>query len=365
MSVTIKTDKLKDMVSRVVKGASCNKLIPLTSLMAIKLDEGVLTLITTDATNYLYIREKGIAGLDFNVSVPVSVFAKLIERMTCDSVVITVTDKILLVKGNGNYKIELPMDEDSGKVVRFPDPLSNVKFDDTETKEVNLSTIKVILNSLKSALAVTLEDPCYTGYYVGDSVIATDTYKIASLGVAGLFGDSKLISPELMNLLSVMREEKINVDAVDNIIAFGSPDCTIYGTVMEGIEDYAVDAIMGLVDIEFDSVCKVPKNSLLQVLDRLALFVNQYDKNGIYLTFTQEGLQIESKSSSGVELIPYYESNDFKEFTCCIDIEMFMSQIKSLAVDMVELHYGLDNAIKMIDGNVTQVVALLEDDRIE
>ena len=364
MEVTVKTSILKDMVSRASKGASCNKLIPLTSLMGIKLDDGVLTLITTDATNYLYVREKGIAGLDFNVSVPVDTFVKLIERMTCENITLDVTDKTLSVKGNGDYKIELPMDEDTGNVVRFPNPVGNIVFDPTNIKEVNLSTIKVIINSLKSALAVTMDDPCYVGYYVGDSVIATDTYKIASLGVSGLFGEPKLISPELMQLLMVMRDEKINVDSSGNILVFGSSDCTIYGTVMEGIEDYAVDAIMGLVDTEFDSVCKIPKNALLQVLDRLSLFVNTYDKNGIYLTFTKDGLQIESKSTSGVEIIPYYESNDFKEFTCCIDIEMFMSQIKSLAVDMVELHYGLDNAIKMVDGNVTQVIALLEDDRL-
>lgn len=364
MKVTIKTDKLKEMVVRASKGASCNKLIPLTSLMGIELENGTFRLITTDATNYLYIREQGVAGDDFKVSVPVDVFVKLVSRTTSENVTLVVDANTLTVKGNGSYKIELPMDEDAGEVIKFPDPLSNVVFNNAETKEVNLSTIKVILNSLKPALAVTLEEPCYTGYYVGSSILATDTYKIACMDVDKLFGDDVLISSELMDLFNVMSAEKINVDRSGNIIAFGSPDCTIYGNVMEGIEDFAVDAICGLVDTHFDSSCKIPKSALLQVLDRLSLFVNTYDKNGIYLTFTKEGLQIKSKSSSGVETIPYFESVGFNAFTCCIDIEMFMSQLKAQSVDMVELHYGLDNAIKMIDGNITHVVALLEDDRI-
>ena len=364
MNVTIKTDKLKEMVMRASKGASCNKLIPLTSLLGIELKNGTLTLITTDATNYLYIREQGVGGVDFNVSVPVDVFVKLVARTTSENITLIVDSNALIVRGNGSYKIELPMDEDTGEVIKFPNPLERVVFNSEDTREINLSTIKVILNSLKPALAVTLEEPCYTGYYVGSAVLATDTYKIACMDVDSLFGDDVLISSELMDLFNVMSSEKISVDRSDNIIGFGSPDCTIYGNVMEGLDDFAVDAICGLVDTHFDSMCKIPKNALLQVLDRLSLFVNTYDKNGIYLTFTNEGLQIKSKSSSGVETIPYFESVGFKAFSCCIDIEMLMSQLKAQSVDMVELHYGLDNAIKMIDGNITHVVALLDDDRL-
>ena len=50
MKLSIKTEKLKEMVSRSIKGVGNNKLIPLTSLMAIELKDGKLTLITTDAT---------------------------------------------------------------------------------------------------------------------------------------------------------------------------------------------------------------------------------------------------------------------------------------------------------------------------
>jgi hypothetical protein len=116
---------------------------------------------------------------------------------------------------------------------------------------------------------------------------------------------------------------------------------------------------------EFSSMCKFPKSTLLNLLDRLALFVDTYDKNGIYLTFTNDGIRVSSKKSSGVEVIPYSDSKNFTPFTCCIDIEMLRSQIKAQTTDMIELWYGTDNAIKMVDGNVTQIVALLEDDRLE
>ncbi len=354
----VNTTKLQEMVARAVKGASNNKLIPLTSLMAIKLKDNQLTMQTTDATNYLYITSE-VEGDDFYVVVPVEAFSKLIARLTCDTVTLQVTDDYLKVVGNGTYKIELPLDED-GSMIKYPDPVASIE-EYTVDEYINLSTVQTILATEKSALAVTLENPCYTGYFAGNSVVATDTYKIASLSEK-LFKTSKLISPEMMNLLAVMTADKIAVTEKDNTLIFKTDDCVVYGPTMEGIEDYAIDAITELVESEFPSMCRLSKLTMLQVLDRLSLFVGAYDKNGVYLTFTEDGLVITSKASSGTELIPYIENKDFIEYTCCIDITMLISQIKSQIGDVVELYYGDDTAIKMVDGNCTQVIALLEDE---
>lgn len=362
MKLSIKTTKLQEMVSRAVKGASNNKLIPLTSLMAIELNSSKLTLITTDATNYLYVIEDKVVGEDFYVVVAVDTFAKLISRMTSENVSLELKENSLEVIGNGTYNIELPLDE-NGELIKYPDPAKDFSSSNSAIT-VNLSVIKTILNSVKPSLAITLENPCYTGYYVGDKIVATDSFKIASMDV-NLFNTNVLISPEMMNLLDVMTDEKISVSIQDNIIAFITDNCVVYGNLMEGIEDYEIVAISGLLDTKFGSVCKLPKSALLQVLDRLSLFVGTYDKNGIRLTFTKEGLQISSKAANGVELIEYVESKKFKEFTCLIDIEMWTQQIKAQATDVIELHYGLDNAVKMVDGNITQITALLEENESE
>lgn len=361
MNFTVKTATLQEMVSRSIKGVGNNKLIPITSLMGISLEDNRLMLTTTDATNYLYIREDKIDGDDFHITVEADTFSKLISRMTSETVTLELQETALQVKGNGSYRLELPVDEE-GSLITFPDPYKSTLIKVGEDVQLHLSTVQTILSTLKPALAVTLENPCYTGYYVGSKVVATDTYKIACMDV-NILDKDMLISPEMMNLLSVMTSEKIQVDVVDNIIVCSSPDCVVYGPTMEGIEDYRIDAISSLVDTKFSSMCKVPKAALLQVLDRLGLFVSTYDKNGIYLTFSQQGVQISSKASTGVEIIPYTESHDFKDFTCCVDIEMLISQVKSQATDVIELYYGLDNAIKMVDGNITIIVALLEDDR--
>ena len=360
MKLTITTATLQSMVAKAMKGASCNKMIPLTGLMAIQLNDHQLTLITTDATNYLYVREDKVDGDDFYVVIQAEMFSKLIARLTCEKVSLELKDNVLMVSGNGKYSIELPLDEE-GELIKYPDPLANLQAA-PQDNEINLSTVKLILNTAKAALADTLEVPCYTGYYVGEKVVATDTYKICGINIK-LWDDPALISPEMMSLLDIFTEEKIYMVRSGNTIVFESKTCTVYGTLMDSIDDYQIEAIDGLLEQDFESSCKIAKSALLQLLDRLSLFVSPYDKNGIYLTFTRDGLQIESKQANSVEVIPYTESVQFRDFTCCIDIEMLHSQVKANTGDGITIHYGEDNAIKLTDGNVAQVVALLEDER--
>ena len=360
MKLTINTSTLQSMVAKAMKGASCNKMIPLTGLMAIQLMDHELTLMTTDATNYLYVREDKIEGDDFYVVVQAEMFSKLISKLTCEKVSLTLKDNVLMVTGNGKYSIELPLDEE-GELIKYPNPMKDgVKT--TESTALNLSTVKLILNTAKAALADTLEVPCYTGYYVGNKVVATDTYKICGINIK-LWDEPALISPEMMNLLDIFTDEKFTAMRGDNVMIFESKNCVVYGTLMDSIDDYQIEAIEGLLEQGFESSCKLTKSALLQLLDRLALFVSPYDKNGVYLTFTKNGLQIESKQANSVEIIPYTESENFHDFTCCVDIEMLHSQVKANTGDGITIHYGEDNAIKIADGNVVQVIALLEDER--
>lgn len=359
MKLKLKTLKLQEMVSKAIKGASNNKMIPITGLMAIVLKKGVLTLITTDATNTLKVMEKNIEGDDFYAVVQADIFSKLVAKITTETITLTLKENSLEVKGNGTYSIELPLDEE-GQLIKFPE----YKFDTkVEKSEINLSTVKVLLNANKAALAQTMEVPCLTGYYFDDKVLTTDTFKVCSTDIK-VFPDKVLLPAELMELLALMDEEKITVQVSGNKILFSTNNVIVFGSQLEGIEDYPSEAINAYLETEFKSVCKLPKGAVLNLLDRLALFVATYDKNGVYLTFTKDGVIFSSKRSNGTELIKYQGSENFQPFTCCVDIELLKSQISAQTEEVVELWYGHEKAIKMTSGKITQIVALLEDDRV-
>lgn len=361
MKLSVKTVVLQEMVSKAIKGAGFNKMLPLTSLMAIELKDKQLKLITADKVmNYLYIMHDNVESEDFYAVVQAEQFAKLISKLTSDDMTLSLNNGILEVKANGTYKIELPLDE-NGETIKYPDPVNESPIEGEPTTTINLATIKTILNTNKASLAVTMEEPAYTNYYVGDKVVSSDFVKICGLDTK-LFDEAMLISPETMNLLDVVTEEKINVYVEDDVVEFVTKDCIVYAHKAEGIEDYAIDAINRLLDEEFASSCEINKAAMLSLLDRISLFVGVNDKRSITFTFTEEGIDISSKQSNGVETIKYIKSTNFKPYTCLVDIVMLTQQVKAITSEVICLQYGNEQSIKFVDGNVTQILALLNED---
>lgn len=363
MELSIKTSELQSMVGKAIKCVSNNKLIPLTSLMNIKVSNNLLTLTTTDATNYFYVgSNEKLDCEDFEVSVIADTFTKLVQKTTSDNIEIKIEGSIMTVSGNGKYTMELPLDE-NGSVIKFP-----VKIRTEITPEdggcIKLSTVKNIIAVNKAALADNMEAPILTCYYCGDSVITSDKKKICKNDIK-TFNKPMALTPTMVELLACMNDENISLALYGSDCVFTSGNDKVYAPIVEGVDTFPVKAINGLVDQEFESVCKVSRAAVLNLLDRLSLFVVPYDKQGIYLTFNNEGIMFSSKKSSGQELIPYIESSNFKPYTCCINIEMLRSQIACQDSENIELYYGSKIAVKMVNNKVTQIVALLVDDRME
>lgn len=357
------TSRMKEAVNKAIKGAGFNNLIPITSMIGIKLSDGKLRLLTTDMTNTLCIIIDKVAGDDMDITVDADKFGKLIAKTTSEDIGLAVNEDVLYVKGNGTYKIPLISDEEG--LISFPDVnlMKDIKTTDCQTK---LSSVMQAYNINKSALAKTLENPALTGYYCGENVISTDANVITFNGFKMFDIDNPiLISPQQMQLLTLNTSEDIDVFMGDNTIQFVTEDVIIDGSLMEGIEDFPANEVNAYLDEAFTSSCKVPKDLLLSVLDRLALFIEPYDKNGAYFTFCKRGITIHSKKDASTETINYVESKDFAPFVCCVDIPMLKEQLQANPDDTVKICYGNENALKIESGKVTQVIALLEDEDLD
>lgn len=360
MKVTLKTSTLQEMVAKAIKGAPCNKLILITSLMEIKVENGVLTLTTTSGSNYLKVSEKGAGDSDFSVVVEVGTFSKLVAKTTSETITLELKDTSLIVTGNGTYNIELPLDE-NGNLIKYPCYQFNKG---EEMYKTHLTTIKNILTINKPSIAKTMEVPQLTGYYLGKSVYTTDSYLVCVNDIDLLDKEHKpvLIPSDLMNLLEVITTKEVNVYFDGEKVLFETPNTVIYGTQMSGIEDYPVEPLEAFVKEHFSSSCVLPKTALLNVLDRLSLFVTPYDKNGVFLNFVKDGVLVSSRKQTGSELIKYQSSENFVDYCVYVDIEMLKSQVSVQPEEAVKLHYGIESAIKLTNGKVTQIIALLEDE---
>lgn len=357
----LKTKQLQEMTQKAMKGASNNKILPLTSMLAIELKDNVLTLTTTDFSNYLEIKQDKVVGDNFYVVVMADIFSKLIGKLTTEEVTLDVSDKVLTIKANGQYKMELPVDED-GSLVVFPQYRKDILTCNTYT--IKLATLKSILTTNKASVAQDLTVPALTGYYINaNGVLTSDSFVACHNKVTGI-GETFMLPYQVVELFNVLNAEDVNIYVNDTDAVIATPDVTIFGKLLLEKNNFPVEAITKYLQTEFESKCKLPKDGLLSILDRLSLFVGTYDKNEVYLTFTLDGIIVESKQGTGNELIKYAESSNFQPFTCCMDIELLKTQIQSQQTDVIELYYGNNTAIKLASGSIVQICSLSQDDRV-
>jgi DNA polymerase III sliding clamp (beta) subunit (PCNA family) len=355
----IKTELLKELVGKAINGASNNKLIPITQLMGIKKTESNIMLTTTDATNYLYVKgEVEPVENDMQVTVFAEQFAKLVSKMTCNDIYLTLKDNTLEVKGNGTYTLELPLDE-NGELIKYPDHYAEI-FDVNWEGTIKPTEIKTIIDSVKPSLSTTMEMPAITNYFVGDKVIATDRYKIASFDNKMLLSDEVLMSSQLMDLLNLATND-IKYFIGKTHMLFDAGDMVIYSKGVEDISEYPIDALENLIATEFKSVCKVNKNSFIALLERISLFIGKYDDSAVRLYFETDGIRVSNKNRKSNELIEYSDSKNYKAYDCVVNVNMLLSQLKAYAGDVVELHYNSDKVIKFVDGAMVQIIALMEE----
>ena len=355
--IQVSTRTLKEMVSKAIKGCSNNKMLPMTSIMAVQLKEGELTLITTDMTNYLYVSDE-VAGEDFYATVKADMFARLILSITSETISFEMAEKFLEIHGNGVYKVDLVLDE-TGSMVEFPEfnPVG------TSIGEVSMATVRSVLDTLKPALSKDVVTPCYTNYFVGDSVIATDLNVINSMDTKLFNTDSPLfISSELMDLIGLCTGDTVDVRNEGDLLDIVSDHVQIHSTLYDYVSQYQTEDINAVIAYDYPSKCEVNRNALLQTLDRIALFLDDEFADGVVnMIFGGDGLTIESTLSNGTETLAYVTSDHTDDFTCMVDVQSLREQIKSFAVENLTIYYGREESIKLVDGDVLSCIGLVSE----
>ena len=361
MKLKIKSIILKDIVNKVIKASTNNKMVPLTSLISINVKNGIINVVASDAINYFEVSAECSASEDFSVVVRGELFSKIVSKTTSEFITLELTNNVLNFTGNGTYKIDLPLDEE-GQLIKYP--VYWTMGDITESGTIKLATIKSAILANKPALALTPEAPYLMNYYCGDSIVSADSYNIC-INKVKVFENPLLLSSMILDLLSLFTAETIEYKSDGSRIAFTSGSMKLYAKAQKDIEEYPIDAIMGYTETNLPSSCAVSKSQLLAVVDRLSLFISEYDVDAVYLDFTKEGLRITSKNNSGSEIITYQESQNFEPFVCLVSVEALRKQANARSGDILYMQYGLNNALKFIDNDVIHIVALLEDDSNE
>ena len=176
----------------------------------------------------------------------------------------------------------------------------------------------------------------------------------------GIMHKPVLMPPSLMELITIIEDEEIKVKMYDNYqTEIHTSEIDIIGSTMEEVVDFPLAEITS-VDVPFESSCKVSRTNLLNVLDRLSLFIETYDENGIYLNFTKNKLIITSKKDNASESVAYIKSNiEVDAFVCLINIITLKKQLEAYTSDIITLEFGREEAIKLSNGKLSHQISTL------
>lgn len=365
MKITVSTSKLQDAISKILKGSNDSKLYPITTLMSLQYYDNTLSILSTDYSNYLKVMIKSEVSGDegFNVSLSKDKFSKLILKTTSEKVTLELCDSnILKVKGNGNYDLELPLDEE-GELINFPYPDIDQPLE--YSFKLPAMTIRGLMISNESSLATTLENIAMTNYYLDSKQVVSTNAFVVTLNELGLIPNPILVSTNLMSKLDLINDEEVTVGFYgSDIIKITRNDMEVIGKLSQDeLEDYPIEDVLKFGSAHFDYFCKINKNTLLNTLDRINLFVEPYDENGVYLSFDKNSLGVINKNSKVSENLPYLNKSDnINDINVVlVQINRLQDILQSLIEDEVTIYYGNSKAIKCVGGKISHILALIEE----
>lgn len=361
--IKIKTDTLKVMLSKAIK--VCNlekaKMLPLTSLIEVSIHDKVLSIRTTDnLTNLCLSKELEEENEDLRVVVDAILFTQLINKTTTEYTELVLGDNSLTVIANGVYNLDLRVDENN-KIIEFPEMAVASK----EGVEFDFKQLISKIGICKSAVPDNVDAPELNNYYLKDKVVATNAFKVTSIpNIPELKDNEILISKELGTILLDMGFGKAKYVVEEDLLFIEGDGFKLTSKINQDLQKYPLTGINTMLAEKFNHYVVLDRKKILDLLDRLSLFVAEYENNSISLTFDKDKLNITNAKKTSDENINYIKApeQDIVEFNCTVSIKDMKEQLDSLPSNEIALYFGgSDKAIKVVDGDIIEIVSLMQD----
>lgn len=361
--IKIKTEILKTMLNKAIKVCSFNKMLPLTELIEISIENNILGIRTTDnVTNLLLEKPLENDNNDMRVVVDALLFTSLINKITTEYIEIQSRENSLTIIGNGVYEMEIRVDENN-EIVKFPE----INISKEDGKEFDFKQLVNKINICKAAIPDNLDTIELNNYYLKDNIIATNAFKVTIIpNLDELKTEEMLISKDLGKLLIELNLENAKYKLENNILTILQEGFILTSVVNQNLDKYPIDAINHMLKESFNYSVLLDKGEILKILDRLNLFVHDYENNSINLIFTKDKLNISNvkkTSSEDIDYIKVIDEDTINEFKCAINIVNLKQQLEALPSNEIITHFGgSDRAIKISDGDITEIISLMRDE---
>lgn len=365
----IKTKDLQAVCKNVLSAIDTSISNEITEVVELKSLEDSLTISITNNEYYVSSIIKTTSVENLLATVNAKIFLGLVSKITTEDIELSVVDdKVLVVKGNGTYKLPFVFNNDALVRVR-PIDIENV----TCEFDLNSNILKSInkYNSkefLKSGLRKSTEKL----YYIDQDGAITYTVG-ACINKFTLPKEIRFVAIEkFVKLFSLFDSENVSFRFGYNVGVNSQPsavfelsNATTKLVAIVGDNDYLLKsvptrAIRTRANEVYPYNVVIEKSTLLEALDRISLF-SQHDVYTSYthLVFKDSGLTIFDTKKTNSEDISYAECvmlDEPWEYTCLVDSNDLKISLETCTSQYVTINFGNKQAINLAYDNVINIV---------
>ena len=368
MSITLKTEELNDICSKILFAVDNSGLSEITETLELVLSNKELYLQVTNREYFIKVKLSTNIDGDFHATVNAELFLKLISKITTELVTLEVSDKCLLITGNGKYK--LPLVYDGSELLKLPEiTINNV----TNTFDIDGTVLDSIYTyNSKQLIGKVITNPVQSLYYVDKEGAITFTSG-ACVNKFSLDEDVKLLlNSKLVKLFKLFKTDTVN---------FTIGQDTLTGELIQTKARFKTNSIelTAILPTNDSAIKRVPakvireraykdypysvtlnRTELLQSINRFSIFSSKstaIDSNyGIYSFGTNKVVISDINKTNSEELVYANETSISDEYTATIDFNDLKSILDSMSGEFVTLNFGDNQAIVCVKDNVYNVI---------
>lgn len=375
----VATNVMQDLINKAKKGAGNIPQLPITKTVEFDLTDGVLTLSTTDEVNHLKVYSPGVAGDNVKFIVLIDIISNLILKITTEYIDFEVEDAHLKVKADGDYVIELFVDDQEEEMAAFPQPHTmnevGVEIETLASSEFNTSCVPILLGCKQFLAAQKSISSDATRYYVTNEAITSAGLEcVCNVKYKG-FPMTTLIPVELAQLMQILPGNSTAFIQIWNMTDNGYKTCRchvycdgidIYGVLPnDELDTYPLGLVEQILDNQYEYQCVLNKNQLLSAISRISLFINPAGFRNVYFTFDNTGVILSVPGNNSSEKIKYFEGGPNKigtNYQIVVPLNVLINSLNFIDEDNCLIRYGNDSCICVQSGQTKLCIAILSDE---
>lgn len=327
----------------------------------------ILTLNVTNQEYYVSAKFPLQQEENLHATISAASFLKLISQITTDTIELKTTDKTLLIKANGNYKIPLVFENDS--LLTLP----KITIDNpTVDMSIDGNLLVSILNINSEELLKTnkIVKPVQSLYYLDDegAITFTDGACVNNFHlpqpVKVLFGS------KLVKLFKLFKDEQVKFvlghdegfnSTIQTKVMFETPNIKLTAITPSDdvlLTQVPVKAIRDLANQYFNYSLVINRDNLNQALTRLLVFADKNNLLSVVGKFeaTADGLSI-SDSKDNVELIKSENGSKIdSSYAFNLSLVDLKNIIDTCTEEFITLNFGNNKAVVVVRSSIKYVM---------